>query len=74
MSYADTHIGAETKWPQFRRRPFQTHLLNETVRISNNIPMKLFPKGRINDISAMVQLMAWHKPGAKPLSEPMLIR
>ena len=30
----------------------------------------LFP---INNISALVQIMAWHRPGDKPLSEPMMV-
>ena len=31
-------------------------------------PLSLFP---INNIPAMVQIMAWRRPGDKPLSEPM---
>ena len=30
------------------------------------------PKGSINNIQALVQIMAWRRPGDKPLSEPML--
>ena len=29
--------------------------------------------GPINDISALVQIMAWRRPGDKPLSEPMVV-
>ena len=32
-----------------------------------------FPKGPINNISALVQIMAWCHPGDKPLSEPMMV-
>ena len=28
-------------------------------------------KGPFNNISAMIQIMAWRRPGDKPLSEPM---
>ena len=28
---------------------------------------------RINNIPVLVQIMAWHWPGAKPLSEPMMV-
>ena len=35
--------------------------------------MKFFPKDVINNISALVQIMAWRRPGDKPLSEPMLV-
>ena len=29
-------------------------------------------KGPINNIPALVQIMAWRRPGDKPLSEPMV--
>ena len=32
-----------------------------------------FPKGPINNIAALVQIMAWHRPGDEPLSEPMIV-
>ena len=35
--------------------------------------LKFVPKGPINDIPALVQIMAWRRPGDKPLSEPMLV-
>ena len=31
------------------------------------------PKGPFNNIQALVQMIAWHRPGDKSLSEPMLI-
>ena len=48
-------------------------LLNENVWISTNIPLKFVPKGQINNILALVQIMAWRRPGDKPLSEPMVV-
>ena len=30
------------------------------------------PKGPINNIPALVQIMAWRRPGDKPLSEPVM--
>ena len=33
----------------------------------------LYPKVRINNIPALVQIMAWRRPGDKPLSEPMVV-
>ena len=36
------------------------------------ISLKFVPKGPINNIRAMVQIMAWRRSGDKPLSEPML--
>ena len=32
------------------------------------------PKGPINNIPVLVQIMAWGRPGDKPLSEPMLVK
>ena len=31
--------------------------------ISINISLKFVPKGQINNIAAMIQKMAWHRPG-----------
>ena len=47
--------------------------LNENMWISLMIPLKFVVKGPINNIPALVQIMAWHQPGTKPLSEPMLV-
>ena len=32
--------------------------------------LKFVPKGPIDSIPALVQTMAWHQTGNKPLSEP----
>ena len=37
------------------------------------ISLKFVPKRPINNIPALVQIMAWHRPGDKPLSEPMMV-
>ena len=47
-------------------------LLNENVCISINISLKSVPIGQINNIPALVQIMAWRQPGDKPLSEPVM--
>ena len=46
---------------------------NENVWISHGISLKFIPKVRINNIPALVQIMAWRRQGDKPLSEPMLV-
>ena len=43
--------------------------LNENVRISMEISLKFVPKGPMNNIPALVQVMAWRRPGDKPLTE-----
>ena len=47
-------------------------LLNENIWISLKLSLKFVPKGRINNIPALVQIMAWRRPGDKPLSEAMM--
>ena len=37
------------------------------------ISLKFVPKGPMNNISTLVQIMAWRLPGDKPLSEPMMV-
>ena len=55
-------------------RHFQMDFLNENVWITINISLKFVPRGPINNIPTLVQVMAWRRPGDKPLSEPMLVR
>ena len=43
--------------------------LNENVRISSKIWLKFVLEMRINNIPALIQIMAWRRPGDKPLSE-----
>ena len=40
--------------------------------ISNKISLKYFPWGLIDNRSALVQIMAWCRPGAEPLFETIL--
>ena len=53
---------------------FKWIFLNENVWISTNISLKFVPRGPINKIPTLVQVMAWRRPGDKPLSEPMMAR
>ena len=53
---------------------FKCILLNANAWISIKISLKLVPKGPINNIPALVQIMAWRRSGDKPLSEPMMVR
>ena len=50
---------------------FRHIFLNENVWILNEISLKIVPKDPINNISALVQIMAWRWRGNKPLSAPM---
>ena len=53
---------------------FKCIFLNEYVWISIKISLKYVPRGPINNIPALVQIMAWRRQGDKPLSEPMMVR
>ena len=52
---------------------FKWIFVNENAWISINISLKLVSRGPISDIPALVQIMAWRRPGDKTLSEPMLV-
>ena len=52
---------------------FKCIFLDENARISLKISLTFVPKVRINNIPALVQIMAWRRPGDKPLSEPMMV-
>ena len=45
---------------------------NENVWIPIKISLKFVGKNQVNNIPAVVQIMAWRQPGDKPLSEPMM--
>ena len=45
--------------------------MNENGIILIKISLKYVPKGPINNIPALVQIVAWHRIGDKPLFEPM---
>ena len=53
---------------------FKCIFLNKNVWIPIEISLKFVPKGPINTIPALFQIMAWHRPGDKPLSEPMMVK
>ena len=42
------------------------------MSISIKMSLKFIPKGPIDNIPSLVQIMAWRRPGDKPLSEPMM--
>ena len=52
---------------------FKCIFLSENVWISIKISLKFVPKGPINNIPALVKIMAWRRPGDKPLSEAMMV-
>ena len=82
-TFKSTATSAKVQWvnslrPGLNRRPFADDIfkcifLNENEWILPRISLKFVPKVRINNIPALVQIMAWRRPGDKPLSEPMMV-
>ena len=52
---------------------FKCIILNKNAWIALKISLKFVPSVRIKNISALVQIMVWRRPGDKPLSEPMMV-
>ena len=57
---------------------FKWIFLNENVWISINTSLMFAPRCPIKNIQTFqhsnIQVMAWRRPGNKPLSEPMMVR
>ena len=51
---------------------FNWIFFNKNDRILIQISLKFVPRSPIDNKSALVLVMAWHRTGDKPLSEPML--
>ena len=52
---------------------FKCIFLKENVRIWIKISLKFVPGSPIDNMSALSQIMAWRRPGDKPLSEAMIV-
>ena len=51
---------------------FKCNFVNENVLISLSTSLNCVPGGPIGCKISVVQVMAWHQTGAKPLPEPMM--
>ena len=73
-----SHIHVLTHWGRDKMDAiFQTPFSNryswmKNVWIVNKISLKFVPNVPINNIPALVQIMAWRRSGDKLLSEPMM--
>ena len=52
---------------------FKFIFLNVNIWSSINISLKFVRKGQINNNPALVQIVAWRRPGDKPLSASMML-
>ena len=62
-----------SKWPPFWEKTFSNDLLEWNDRNAIQICLKLVPSGPVNNIEALIRIMAWRRPGDKPLSKPMMV-
>ena len=60
-------------WRHFADAIVKCIFWNENVWISIKISLKFVPKRSIINIPALFQIMAWHRPGDKPLSEAKMV-
>ena len=71
--YAKGELRTRQNDRHFPDNNFKWIFLNQNIWISINISLKFVPRCQINNIPALVQIMAWRRPGDKPLSEPMMV-
>ena len=72
VSFLNT-LRARQNGRHFADDMFKCIFLNENVWILIKISLKFVPKGPNNNNPALFQIMAWRRPGDKPLSEPMMV-
>ena len=68
-----THWGRDKMAATLADDTFKRKFVKENILISIQISLKFVSKGPINNMPALVQIMAWRRPCDKPLSEPMMI-
>ena len=71
MFFSNTLRPRQNGW-HFPGDIFKCILFNENVRVLNKISLKFANKGLLDNNTALVQIMAWHRTGNKPLSEPIM--
>ena len=69
----NSNLGQRQNGRHFADDIFKCIFMNENIWIPIQISLKFIPKGPINNILALVQVMAWRRAGDKPLSEPMMV-
>ena len=65
-------INTEANERHFADDIFMCIFLNENVWIPIKISLKFVPNVPISNSLALVQIMAWRRPGDKPLSGPII--
>ena len=70
--YQIYHIWAWIKEPTIFRRHFQIHFWEKHFLHFDSNCDKICPRWSANSQPLLVQMMAWHRTGDKPLSKPLL--
>ena len=63
----------DLRWPRIYRRPNVGLVMNEMFCNLIRISVDFDSEGLIENKSASVHVMAWHRTGGKPLSEPTIV-
>ena len=72
LNHVDT-LSPRQNGRHFADNIFKCIFLKEKVWIALKISLKFVPMDRINNIPALVQIMAWRRLSDKPLFEPMMV-
>ena len=67
------HKHIEARLPPFRTPHLKCIFLNENVWISLKISLEFVSMVRTDNITALLKIMTWRRPGDKLLSEPMMV-
>ena len=68
-----THCGLKQNGRHFADAILNCIFLNENVWIALKFSLTFVPKVPIGNSPSLVQIMAWSRPGGKPLSEPVVV-
>ena len=52
---------------------FKWIFMNASVWIPIKFSLQFVPKGPVDNIPSLIQIMSWRRPGNEPLSEPMIV-
>ena len=69
-----THWGRDKMAAIFQTTFFNAFSWMKMYEFRLTFSLKFVPRGPINNIPTLVQVMAWRRPGDKLLSEPMMVR
>ena len=68
-----THWGRDKVAAIFQKTLSKCIFFSKNVLILLRISLRFVPNGPINNIPALFQIIAWRRPGDKPLSKPMVV-